>query len=138
MYDKSMSVLLTQLPYFLCSLAAFGSAAFCTVMVRKRLRPRWWILGVGAYAALGVGFFLLAATSSTGGYFPRSAVATPIRYAYLVGGALWCALLILVARSAVYVERGQARARAGDDPPGCVGGFLLALMTRLLWDRRGD
>lgn len=138
MYNKSVLVLLTQLPYFLCSLAAFGSAAFCAVMVRKRLRPRWWVLGVGAYAALGVGFFLLAATSSTGGYLPRSAVATPIRYAYLVGGALWCALLMLIARGAVHVERGQTRTQTTDSPPGCIGGMILALMTRLLWDRRGD
>lgn len=139
MIDRATGVLLMQLPYFLCSLAAFGTALFCAVIVRKRLRPRWWVLGVGAYAALGLGFFLLAATSTNGGYLPRSAVALPIRWAFLLAGVLWCALLLLIARSSVRVTRTPVRGAPDEsEPPGCVGRLLLWATTGFLWGRHDD
>lgn len=97
--------LLAQLPYYVCSLAAFLAAIFCIVAVRKRLRPWWWLVGAAAFVALGVAFFLIAATAIPGGHLPRAAVAAQIRWLYLIGGVLWCALLLLLARASVRVKR---------------------------------
>lgn len=100
-----MGVLLLQMPYYLCALAAFFTAGFCVALTWKRLRPPWLLLGSAAFAALGVAFFLIAATAAPGGHVARSDVAAPIRWLHLAGGVLWCALLLLLVRATVRIER---------------------------------
>lgn len=100
-----LDALLLQLPYYLCSVAAFVTAGVAVAAVRKGLRPAWLLLGALAFAALGVAFFLIAATAAPGGHIARSAVAGPIRWLHLVGGLLWCAVLLLLVRATVRIER---------------------------------
>ena len=98
-------LLLVQLPYYLCSLAAFATAGLGVGAVWKRLRPPWLLLGSLAFVALGVAFFLIASTAAPGGHVSRSAVAGPIRWLYLVGGVCWLLWLVRFVRSMVSVRR---------------------------------
>lgn len=100
-----LEALLIQMPYYICSLAAFLSAGFCVALAWKRLYPPWLLVGCAAFAALGVAFFLIAATAATGGHVTRGAVAAPIHWLYLSGGVLWCTLLALLVRATVRIER---------------------------------
>lgn len=103
-----MDTLLLQLPYYVCALASFATAGLGVAAVWKRLRPPWLLLGSAAFAALGVGFFLIAATAAPGGHVSRAAVAGAIRWLSLGGGLLWCATLGLLVRATVRVERGDS------------------------------
>lgn len=98
-------LLLVQLPYYLCALAAFATAGLGVGAVWKRLRPPWLLLGSAAFAAVGVAFFLIAATAAPGGHVSRGDVARAIRWLYLGGGLLWCAALWLLVRATVRIER---------------------------------
>ena len=44
-----MSTLLAQLPYFLLTLAAFGTAGIFVIAVRKGIRGRAWLLMTAAF-----------------------------------------------------------------------------------------
>lgn len=98
-------LLVVQLPYYLCSLAAFATAGLGVGVVWKRLRPPWLLLGSLAFVALGVAFFLIASTASPDGHVSRSAVAGPIRWLYLGGGLVWLLVLVLLVRATVRIER---------------------------------
>ena len=54
-----MSTLLAQLPYFLLTLAAFGTAGIFVIAVRKGIRGRAWLLMTVSFTALGVACFAL-------------------------------------------------------------------------------
>ncbi len=99
-------LLLVQLPYYLCSLAAFVTAGLGVGAVWKRLRPPWLLLGSLAFVALGVAFFMIASTASPGGHVSRGAVAGPIRWLHLSGGLAWLLVLALLVRATVRIERG--------------------------------
>jgi hypothetical protein len=47
-----MDTLQLALPYYICTVAAWGSAAVCGVAAWKRLRPPWVLLLAGGF---GVG-----------------------------------------------------------------------------------
>lgn len=100
-----MDALLTQLPYYLCSLAAFATAGLGVAAVWKGLRPPWLLIGCAGFVALGLAFSLIAATAAPGGHVNRSDVAGPIRWLYMAGGALWCAVLLLLVRATVSIQR---------------------------------
>jgi hypothetical protein len=100
-----MDTLQLALPYYICTVAAWGSAAVCGVAAWKRLRPPWVLLLAGGFLLLGAAFFLIAATAGTGGHITRSQVAEPIRLLCLAGGLLWITWLVLFTRSVVRVEK---------------------------------
>jgi len=98
-------LLLVQLPYYLCSLAAFATAGLGVGAVWKRLRPPWLLLGSLAFVALGTAFYLLAITGAPGGHMLRSTVLHPIRWLNLLAGVTWLLWLALFVRSMVSVTR---------------------------------
>lgn len=100
-----MDTLLTTLPYYLLSLAAYGSAALGSVLVHKRVRPRRLLLLVGAFVLLGAVFFLLAVSATHGGYVDRVRLALAIRLLALAGALLWLVWLGAAVRATVSVQR---------------------------------
>lgn len=100
-----MDTLLTTLPYYLCALASYGTSLLSAVMVHKRLYPRRLLWLVGAFALLGTMFFLLAVSSTRGGYVDRAQLALVIRLLALAGALLWLAWLGVALRATVGVER---------------------------------
>lgn len=104
-WGEIVDTLLTTLPYYLCSIAAYGTSALGAVMVHKRLYPRRVLLLAAAFALLGTVFFLLAVSSTRAGIVDRRALALAIRLLALAGGVLWLAWLALAVRATVGVER---------------------------------
>ena len=99
------ATLMMALPYYLMTVAAWGTAAMCVVAVRIRIRPPYMLLLGGATALLGVAMFLMAATAGPHGHLNRAAVAVPIRGLLLCAGVLWLAWLVLFVRSVVTIKR---------------------------------
>jgi hypothetical protein len=99
------ATLYMALPYYLMTVAAWGTAVMCVVAVRIRIRPPWMLLLGGACLLLGVAMFLMAATAGPNGHLNRAAVAAPIRALHLGAGLLWLGWLVMFARSAVVVRR---------------------------------
>lgn len=100
------ATLILALPYYLMTVAAWGTAVMCVVAVRLRIRPAYVLLLGGACLLLGLAMFLMAATAGPNGHANRDAVALPIRLLYLWASLLWLAWLGLFVRSAVSVKRG--------------------------------
>lgn len=100
-----MDTLLTTLPYYLCTLAAYGTSALSAVLVHKGIQPRRVLLLAAAFVLLGTMFFLLAVSSTRGGIVDRATLALAIRLLALAGGVLWLAWLVLAVRATVGVER---------------------------------
>lgn len=98
-------VIRLAMPYYVCAVAAFGTAAMCIVAAAKRLRPPWVLLLAFGFLLLGAAFFLIAATAAPGGHVMRTQVSTLIRSLCLLGGLFWIAWLLLFARSVVRVEK---------------------------------
>lgn len=109
--------LLAQLPYYILTLAAFGTAGIFVIAVRKGIRGRAWLLTVVSFTALGTAFYLLAITGAPGGHVSRGAVAGPIHWLNLLAGVTWLLWLALFVRGMVRVTRhndgGQKKARRG-------------------------
>jgi hypothetical protein len=103
-----MSTLLAQLPYFLLTLAAFGTAGIFVIAVRKGIRGRAWLLLTLGFTALGVAYYLLAITGALGGHLGRAAVALPVRWLNLVAGVTWLLWLGVFVRGTVSVRRGKS------------------------------
>ena len=99
------ATLIMALPYYLMTVAAWGTAAMCVVAVRIHIRPPWVLLLGGACTLLGAAMLLMAATAGPHGHINRAAVALPIRTLYLCAGLLWLAWVVMFARSMVRVER---------------------------------
>lgn len=99
------ATLYMALPYYVVTVASWGTAAMCVVSWRIRIRPPWVLLLGGACLLLGMAMFLMAATAAPGGHANREAVAAPIRALTLAAGVLWLAWLGLFVRSAVTVRR---------------------------------
>lgn len=99
------ATLVMALPYYLMTVAAWGTAIMCVVAVRLRIRPAWMLLLGGACLLLGASMFLMAATAGPAGHLNRAAVAQPIRLLTLAGGLLWLAWLACFLRGAVTVVR---------------------------------
>ena len=97
------ATLYMALPYYLMTVAAWGTAAACVVAVRIRIRPAYVLLLAGACLMLGAAMFLMASTAGPQGHINRAAV--PIRALHLAGGLLWLAWLACFLRSAVTVVR---------------------------------
>ena len=100
-----MDTLLLALPYYICTVAALGSAAMCGVAAWRRVRPPWILLLAGGFLLLGAAFFLIAATAAPGGHVTRAQVGEPIRLLSLAGGLLWIAWLVMFTHSVVRVEK---------------------------------
>ena len=100
------ATLILALPYYVVTVAMWGTAAACVVAVRIRYRPPWTLLLGAACALFGLAAFFLAATAGPNGHINRDAVAVPIRALTLASGLLWLAWLGLFVRSAVTVKRG--------------------------------
>ena len=98
------ATLYMALPYYVVTVAMWGTAAACVVAVRIRIRPAYVLLLAGACLMLGAAMFLMASTAGPQGHINRAAV--PIRALHLAGGLLWLAWLGLFVRSAVTVKRG--------------------------------
>lgn len=99
------ATLYMALPYYLMTVAAWGTAAMCVVAVRLRIRPAWMLLLGGACLLLGLAMFLMAATAGPNGHLNRAAVAVAVRALNLGAGLLWLAWLVLFVRSVVVVRR---------------------------------
>ena len=99
------ATLIMALPYYLLTLACWGTAAMCVAAVRLRIRPAYVLLLGAACLLLGGAMVLMAATAGPNGHFNRSDVAILIRSLHLAAGLLWLAWLVMFARSAVVVER---------------------------------
>lgn len=97
--------LLTQLPYYLLTLASLGTAGVFVIAVRKKVRSRGWWLLIVAFTALGTSFYLLAVTGTPGGHISRAAMTQPIRWLNLVAGVCWLLWLGLFVRGMVTVTR---------------------------------
>lgn len=102
-----MDTLLLALPYYVCSVAAFGTTCIAALSVWRKIYPRRILLLAAGCLCLGVSFFLIAATAGAHGHIDRGAVAVPIRILDGVGGVLWLTWLILAIRGAVRVEKGH-------------------------------
>jgi len=100
-----IETLLITLPYYLCTLAAWGTMATCIIVVRKRLYPRRLLLLAAGMAMVGLYFYLLAASARLGGYIDRQAIAWELRCVATTGGVLWLLWLALFVRAMVRVER---------------------------------
>jgi hypothetical protein len=98
-------LLLVQLPYYILTLAAFGTAGIFVIAVRKGIRGRAWLLMVVSFTALGTAFYLLAITGAPGGHMLRSTVLHPIRWLNLLAGVTWLLWLALFVKSMVSVTR---------------------------------
>lgn len=96
------ATLMMALPYYLMTVAAWGTAAMCVVAVRIRIRPPWVLLLGGACLLLGAAMFLMAATA---GHTGRAVFAPHIRALNLCAGALWLAWVVMFARSMVTIRR---------------------------------
>lgn len=94
-----------SIPYYVCTVAALGSAGMCMLAAWKRLRPPWLLLLAAGFLLLGFAFFLIAATAAPGGHVTRPQVGDAIRGLCLMGGLLWIAWLLLFTRSVVRVEK---------------------------------
>lgn len=99
------ATLMLALPYYLMTVAAWGTAVMCVVAVRIRIRPPWVLLLGGACLLLGAAMFLMAATAAPGGHTTRSSVAAVIRVLHASAGVLWLAWLAAFVRGAVVVTR---------------------------------
>ena len=99
------ATLYMALPYYVVTVAMWGTAAACVVAVRIRIRPLWVLLLGGACLLLGAAMFLMASTAGPAGHVNRDDVAVPIRALHLAGGLLWLAWLACFLRSAVTVVR---------------------------------
>ena len=100
------ATLVMALPYYVVTVAMWGTAAACFGAVRVGIRPAWVLVLAVAAALLGLAMFLMAATAGPNGHINRDAVAVPIRALTLASGVLWLAWLGLFVRSAVTVKRG--------------------------------
>ncbi len=100
------ATLILALPYYVVTVAMWGTSVMCVVAVHIRYRPPWTLLLGAACALFGLAAFFLAATAGPNGHINRDAVAVPIRALYLCAGLLWLAWLAAFARSAVTVRRG--------------------------------
>ena len=100
------ATLYMALPYYVVTVAMWGTAAACVVAVRIRIRPAYVLLLAGACLMLGAAMFLMASTAGPQEHINRAAVAVPIRALHLAGGLLWLAWLAAFVRSAVTVVRG--------------------------------
>ena len=101
----TMDTLLLALPYYVCSVAAFGTTCLAALSVRRRIYPRRILLLAAGCLFLGLSFFLIAATAAPGGHVARAAVAWPIRMLDAAGGVLWVTWLLLAVKAAVRVEK---------------------------------
>jgi len=101
-----VSATLYMAPYYVMTVAMWGTAAACIGAVRVGIRPAWVLVLAVAAALLGVSMFLMAATAGPNGHINRDAVAVPIRALTLASGLLWLTWLGLFVRSAVTVKRG--------------------------------
>ena len=93
------------LPYYLMTVAMWGTAAACVAAVHIGIRPPWVLLLGAAAALLGAAMFLMGATAGPNGHLNRAAVAVLIRALHFGAGLLWRAWLGLFVRSAVTVRR---------------------------------
>lgn len=100
------ATLYMALPYYVVTVAMWGTSVMCVVAVHIRYRPPWTLLLGAACALFGLAAFFMAATAGPNGHINRDAVAVPIRALYLCAGLLWLAWLAAFARSAVTVRRG--------------------------------
>lgn len=100
------ATLYMALPYYVVTVAMWGTAAACIGAVRVGIRPPWTLLLGAACALLGLAAFFMAATAGPNGHINRDAVAVPIRALTLASGVLWLTWLGLFVRSAVTVRRG--------------------------------
>jgi hypothetical protein len=98
-----------SMPYYVCAVAAFGSAAICAVAVYTQRRPVWTLFLAAGFLLVGLAFYLIAITAAPGGHVNRGDVGDLIRLFCLVGGTLWIAWLALFVRSMVRVERREAK-----------------------------
>lgn len=99
------ATLYMALPYYVVTVAMWGTAAACVVAVRIRIRPAYVLLLAGACLMLGAAMFLMASTAGPQEHINRAAVAVPIRALHLAGGLLWLAWLACFLRGAVTVVR---------------------------------
>lgn len=99
------ATLIMALPYYLLTLACWGTAAMCVAAVRLRIRPAYVLLLGAACLLLGGAMVLMAATAGPNEHINRAAVALPIRTLHLAGGLLWLAWLAAFVRGAVVVTR---------------------------------
>ena len=100
-----MDTLLLALPYYVCTVAALGTTLVIALSVLRGLYSRRILVLATAFLALGMSFFLIAATASPGGHVARAAVAQTIRVLDTTGGLLWLLWLVLAVRAGVRVER---------------------------------
>ena len=100
-----METLLLTLPYYLVVLASWGTAGVLVIAVRKRVRPWPWLILSLAFTALGLTFFLIAATAAPGGHVARTSVAGAVRWLHLVSGVCWLLWLWRFVASMVTVRR---------------------------------
>ena len=99
------ATLYMALPYYVMTLAMWGTAAACVVAVYIRIRPPYVLLLAGACLLLGTAMVMMAATAGPNEHINRAAVALPIRTLHLAGGLLWLAWLAAFVRGAVVVTR---------------------------------
>ena len=97
--------LLLTLPYYLCSLAAWGTMLVCVIALHKGLSPRRLFFLAASMVFLGVYFFLLAASARAGGYIDRASIAWPLRILASATGVLWLTWIGLFLRATVRVEK---------------------------------
>lgn len=100
-----MDTLLLALPYYVCSVAAFGTSTVAVLSVWRHIYPRRILLLAAGCLMLGMSFFLIAATAGAHGHVSRGAVTLPIRMLDGLGGVLWLTWLVLAIRGAVRVEK---------------------------------
>ena len=100
-----MDTLLRALPYYVLTVAALGTMMVVVLSVLRGMCPRRFLVLGTAFLALGMSFFLIAATAGPHGHADRAAVAQSIRVLDTTGGLLWLLWLALAVKGAVRVEK---------------------------------
>lgn len=103
MHESAMA----QLPYYICAVAALGSALRLSLGIVGGVRPKRHLFGAGAFVLLGVGFTLLSITAGPAPLVRRGDVALLVRWLFLLGGLAWLGWLGSDLRRSVHVGRDK-------------------------------
>lgn len=86
---------LTQLPYYILTLAALLTGFGSGLAALTGARPRWFLLHAAGLLLIGFGLALLVVSAGPAPLVNRAELRTAIHWLFLVGGAIWLAWSVL-------------------------------------------
>lgn len=80
---------LTQLPYYILTLAALLTGFGSGLAALTGARPRWFLLHAAGLLLIGFGLALLVVSTGPAPLLNRDELRTAIHWLFLVGGLVW-------------------------------------------------